>query len=100
MHICNEKKFGYIMTPLEDGDDLAVDYARLSDLRLQIIADRGPVPIRGDMERTRLAPVPPNAKETLGADRVYLINLRRRPDRRDLIQLKTFFAQHMAGNIA
>ena len=36
MHICNEEKFGYIMTPLEDGEDLADDYGRLSDLRLQV----------------------------------------------------------------
>ena len=46
MHVCNEEKFGYIMTPLEDGDELEDDHARLSDLRLQMIADRGPVPIR------------------------------------------------------
>ena len=36
MHICNENKFGYIMTPLEDGQDLADDRWRLSDLRLQV----------------------------------------------------------------
>ena len=82
MHICNEEKFGYIMTPLEDGEDLADDYGRLSDLRLQMIADRGPVPIRGDMEGARLPKLPKEKNETLGADRVYLINLRRRPDRR------------------
>ena len=35
MHVCNEEKFGYIMTPLEAGEDLADDYVRLSDLRLQ-----------------------------------------------------------------
>ena len=79
MHVCNEEKFGYIMTPLEDGEGLEDDRARLSDLRLQMIADRGPVPVRGDME---VAGPPPEESGTLGADRVFLINLERRPDRR------------------
>ena len=49
-----------------------------------MIADRGPVPIRDDMERERVQWQ--GNTGMLGADRVYLINLGRRPDRRDLIQ--------------
>ncbi len=79
LHVCNEQQFGHIMNPLEDDSQLEDDYEKLRELRLYMIADGGPVPRRTDMP---LVPALPEEKHLLGTDKVYLINLRRRPDRK------------------
>jgi collagen beta-1,O-galactosyltransferase len=77
MHVCNQEVFGHIMEPLDDDSQLEADYARLQNLKLYMIADSGPVPRREDMPRLVLTA----QRSSLGVDKIYLINLRRRPDR-------------------
>lgn len=90
MHVCcSPEPYGYVMPPLEAGDGGSEDSEgirrreldNLSDLKLQIIADRGrfdPLPeLASRVER------PEKRSARLGpARKVYMINLDRRADRR------------------
>ena len=74
------------MLPLSDEDPLTEDARLLSDLKLQIAADSGPISPHPSM--AALTPVQElrREKDLLGVDQVYLINLERRKDRRDKME--------------
>ncbi|GLG96306.1 Glycosyltransferase 25 family member [Gryllus bimaculatus] len=81
-HICNEELYGYIMVPLEQTDSLDVDYTQLTNLKLEVLVENPPLPYNqmfGDF-------VTYPKKDTLGFDRIYMINLLRRPERRERMQ--------------
>ncbi|XP_059089933.1 glycosyltransferase 25 family member-like isoform X3 [Tigriopus californicus] len=79
MYICNNHNYGYTMVPLADEDVLEKDFEMLSDLRLQIIADIGPLEPHPDLAGYVLQPP---LKNRLDVDHIYMINLKRRSDRK------------------
>lgn len=79
LHICNEQNFGYIMVPLNEEDSLERDYPNLRNLKLEMTADRG-VPSY-DPFFEKYVPLPPE-KDSLNLNKIYMINLERRNDRK------------------
>lgn len=79
MYICNNHNYGYTMVPLGDEDALERDFEMLSDLQLQIIADIGPLEPHPDLTGYVLQ-LP--LKDGLDVNHIYMINLKRRPDRK------------------
>ncbi|CAB3365137.1 Hypothetical predicted protein [Cloeon dipterum] len=78
LHICNEASYGYFTLPLEENQSLIFDEAQLVNIRLEAIVDHGDLALSELM-----APfAPPPERDTLGLDKIFMINLKRRPDRR------------------
>ena len=80
LFICNDNVYGYIMLPLDENQDLNQDLDNLSNLKIEMFAYGQDLPIE-DPVNTDL--------QTLGSDKVYLVNLDRRPDR--LKNMKSIF---------
>merc|ERR1719367_353563 len=80
-YICNEDPlYGYVMLPLEgESATLTDDLPNLLNLKLEIIAYGSPLPYLNAFEEY-VQPLP--EKDSLGVNKVYLINLDRRLDRR------------------
>jgi len=79
MHICNQREFGTIMMPLEDDQDLSEDLITLTNTLVQISVKSEP--IIPDPIFKRFLPQP-TTKGKVGLDEIYMINLDRRPDRK------------------
>ena len=82
LHICNLERlseFGYLMNPLEEEDDLLDDHDNLVNLKLQIIAQTKVLRPHSLFDPYLLPYY--RRPDTLHMDQVYLINLKRRPDR-------------------
>lgn len=79
LHICNDITFGYILQPLEPGDTLEQDLQQLVNLKGMMVNDLGAVPPLLDYyKHLERKPV----KNKLSLDHIYMINLKRRPERR------------------
>lgn len=66
------------MVPLEQNDSLQHDRYQLTNLKLEILVDNPPLYVN-----ELLSPfVPPVTLDRMGMDVIYMINLRRRPERR------------------
>ncbi|XP_052854466.1 glycosyltransferase 25 family member [Drosophila gunungcola] len=83
LHICNDINFGYILQPLEPGDSLDHDLQQLVNLRALMVNDLGGVPPLLDYYK-HLAKKPEKSK--LSLDRIFMINLKRRPERREKME--------------
>ncbi|XP_016963573.1 glycosyltransferase 25 family member [Drosophila biarmipes] len=79
LHICNDITFGYILQPLEPGDTLDHDLQQLVNLKGIMVNDVGAVPPLLDYFK-HLEKKPEKSK--LSLDRIFMINLKRRPERR------------------
>ncbi len=79
MYVCNQRLFGYVMLPLSEEDNLSDDTINLVNLKMQVVSDFGPLRVRPVLSG-HLLKLP--EKDLLGVDQVYLINLKRREDRR------------------
>ncbi|XP_017007007.2 glycosyltransferase 25 family member [Drosophila takahashii] len=79
LHVCNEITFGYILQPLEPGDTLDNDLQQLVNLKGLMVNDVGAVPPLLDYYK-HLEKKP--EKSQLSLDRIFMINLKRRPERR------------------
>ncbi|KAL7646435.1 UNVERIFIED_CONTAM: hypothetical protein RMT77_003348 [Armadillidium vulgare] len=80
LYICNDIKYGFIPSPLNEEDRLSKDFQLLSDLKLEILIDNPPLKVSKELVKF-VSPLPPKTK--LGFDNIYLINLQRRPDRKE-----------------
>lgn len=78
MHVCNEEVFGYIMVPLEEDNPLEDDYLVLTNLMLEILVENPPL----TMNKLLVPYVPERVPDKMGLDEIYMINLKRRPERR------------------
>ncbi|XP_075229791.1 glycosyltransferase 25 family member [Lycorma delicatula] len=78
LYTCNDQIYGYVMVPLEKDDALSYDKLQLTNLRLEIMVESPPMEVSDFLEHW-IEPVEINR---LGVDRVYMINLLRRPERR------------------
>lgn len=78
LYVCNEELFGYLMVPLEQNDPLQNDRYQLTNLKLEVLVDNPPLFVNNLLSHF----VPPVALDRMGMDVIYMINLRRRPERR------------------
>ncbi|XP_070614905.1 inactive glycosyltransferase 25 family member 3 isoform X2 [Erythrolamprus reginae] len=76
MFVCNQERFGYINVPMGAHQTLEEEGVQFVHLILEAIVDGPP------MARSRHLYVPPKHPTKIGFDEVFLINLARRPDRR------------------
>lgn len=78
MHICNDLNYGYITVPLEQDEPLQNDYQHLVNTKLEVLNEEGPLPVSPLLAGFTFKP----EKDMLGFDKVFMINLLRRPERR------------------
>lgn len=78
LNICNDYDFGYIMVPMEHNDELEYDYQQLTNLKLEVLIENEPLFVNELLKPYTSLP----EKDTLGFDKIFMINLLRRPDRR------------------
>ncbi|BES98199.1 glycosyltransferase 25 family [Nesidiocoris tenuis] len=78
MTVCNDVIYGYVMVPLERGDLLYYDLLQLKNLKLEVLINGPPLEVDPLLEKyVQEATEPP-----LQIDKIFMINLKRRPDRR------------------
>ncbi|KAL0280133.1 UNVERIFIED_CONTAM: hypothetical protein PYX00_001518 [Menopon gallinae] len=78
LHVCNEEVFGYIMVPLEEDNPLENDYLVLTNLMLEILVENPPLTVN----KLLVPYVPERVPDKMGLDEIFMINLKRRPERR------------------
>ncbi|XP_066418825.1 inactive glycosyltransferase 25 family member 3 isoform X3 [Molothrus aeneus] len=76
VHVCNQHHFGYINVPVKAHQTLEDDHANFVHLTLEAMVDGPP------MQRSRHISLLPRPLTKMGFDEIFLINLVRRPDRR------------------
>ncbi|XP_057652350.1 glycosyltransferase 25 family member [Diorhabda carinulata] len=79
LNICNELKFGYLMLPLEQNDELSLDYDQLTNIKLEVLNEMNTLYVN-DLLKKFVRDLP--KKDMLGFDKIFMINLLRRPERR------------------
>ncbi|KAL1117321.1 hypothetical protein AAG570_004647, partial [Ranatra chinensis] len=82
MYVCNEEIYGYIMVPLEKDDQLSYDLLQLRNLKLEILADGPPLEPSSNLEEFLLWPEDDSHVRDSLVEKVYMISLLRRPERR------------------
>ncbi|XP_046681820.1 glycosyltransferase 25 family member [Homalodisca vitripennis] len=82
LFVCNDQVYGYVMVPLEKDDSLDYDKLQLTNLKVEIMVESYPLPVSDLLESFTSVSQP----DTLGVDRVFMINLRRRPERRQRME--------------
>jgi len=78
IYVCNHEKFGFIMAPLDDDQTIQDDFNQLLNIKQEASVDFPPLeahPLLTDY-------VADPARDKLGFDDIFLINLERRPERR------------------
>ncbi|RZC38505.1 glycosyltransferase 25 family member, partial [Asbolus verrucosus] len=83
LNLCNDDQFGFVMVPLEQDDKLAVDFEQLTNIKLEILTEEEPLVASKLLESYTSLP----RKDTLGFDKIFMINLVRRPERRRRMML-------------
>ncbi|KAG5887522.1 hypothetical protein JTB14_022134 [Gonioctena quinquepunctata] len=83
LHLCNEQPFGYVMVPLEQNDQLSLDFEQLTNIKLEVLDTTDALYV-DEMFRDHVRALP--EKDPLGFDRIFMINLKRRPERRRRMQ--------------
>lgn len=79
LNVCNELKFGYLTVPLEQNDQLNMDYEQMINIKLEVLNEMNELYVNDLLKKfTRELP----RKDTLGFDKIFMINLLRRPERR------------------
>lgn len=112
LYVCNHYVFGYIALPMSEEGGMEADKQNFLNLDLEMTADRHPPTYDPIFEKYQ-KPLP--QKDKLGVDEIYMINLERRPDRKqkmdhsfDLLGIeyewvkavdgRTFGDSHLADN--
>lgn len=102
VYVCNQDRYGYILTPLEDSQSIEDDYLQLTNLLMEasgifiwhmtIIAQAPSTMYLELFKIVDFSPAEPHElladylnmppKTKMGFDEIFLINLERRPERR------------------
>lgn len=88
LFICNDHFYGYITVPLEQTDDLKLDYIQLTNIKLEVINQIDErdnfkaLEYDGKVFSAMDIVVPYEGKDTLNFSKIFMINLKRRPERR------------------
>ncbi|XP_023029681.2 glycosyltransferase 25 family member [Leptinotarsa decemlineata] len=83
LYLCNEVPFGYVMVPLEQNDPLSLDLEQLTNIKLEVLDTMDALYV-DDLFRDHVRVLP--EKDSLGFDKIFMINLLRRPERRKRMQ--------------
>ncbi|KAF5289156.1 hypothetical protein FQR65_LT02046 [Abscondita terminalis] len=78
LNLCNEKVYGFVMNPLDDSDEIEYDFLQFVNLKLEVLVEHEPLTVNEYFKSYVHAP----RKDTLGFDKIFMINLLRRNDRR------------------
>ncbi|XP_023300463.2 glycosyltransferase 25 family member [Lucilia cuprina] len=83
LFITNEIPFGYILQPLDASDNIAQDYKQLVNIKTNIIHDLGDIiEVNEYLKKFERE----EKKHKLSLDHIYMINLERRPERREKME--------------
>uniref|UniRef100_A0A8C6Q590 Cerebral endothelial cell adhesion molecule n=1 Tax=Nothobranchius furzeri TaxID=105023 RepID=A0A8C6Q590_NOTFU len=77
MYVCNKERYGYLNVPAKPHFSLEDDRLNFVHVHLESMIDGPP------MYPSRFVHMFPKQRDLMGFDEIYLINLRRRTDRRD-----------------
>lgn len=81
LHISNDHVYGYVTVPIDaEENDLQKDFQQVTNLKMIILNDNDVSKINVEREYERFVQYP--AADSLGFDRIFMINLLRRPERR------------------
>lgn len=78
LYLCNDESYGYVMVPLEETDTLEHDLLQLTNIKLEALSRNTLLPVNNLLKSYIFEP----DKDKLGFDEIYMINLLRRPERR------------------
>lgn len=80
LKISNAQVYGYVTVPLDTEDDLSKELAQLTNLKIMILHDEhsGSITVQPEFEQFVTYP----ELDTMTFDRIFMINLERRPERR------------------
>ncbi|XP_066581684.1 glycosyltransferase 25 family member [Prorops nasuta] len=82
LNVCNEEEYGFIMIPLDSKETMEEDNQRLMNLKIEILMHRVNLSLPMSLQKF-VAYLEPN---TMGFDHIYMINLMRRPERRERME--------------
>ncbi|XP_004646661.1 procollagen galactosyltransferase 2 [Octodon degus] len=92
MYLCNRQHYGYLPIPLKPHQTLQEDIDNLIHVQIEAMIDRPP------MEPSQFVSVAPKYPDKMGFDEIFMINLKRRKDRRDRM-LRTLYEQEIEVKI-
>ncbi|KFO26337.1 Procollagen galactosyltransferase 2 [Fukomys damarensis] len=92
MYLCNRHHYGYLPIPLKPHQTLQEDIENLIHVQIEAMIDRPP------MEPSQFVSVVPKYPDKMGFDEIFMINLKRRKDRRDRM-LRTLYEQEIEVKI-
>ncbi|XP_043286246.1 glycosyltransferase 25 family member isoform X2 [Venturia canescens] len=78
LYVCNDEIYGHILVPLENHEPISREVDHLINLKLELLGNEESLKLNEGMKKFVKYP----KKDTLGFDKVYMINLERRPERR------------------
>ncbi|KAM8930191.1 procollagen galactosyltransferase 2 [Pelodytes ibericus] len=88
MYICNKEHYGYLVVPLKPHQSLQDDIESFIHVQTEAMIDRPP------LEPSRYVYVPPKHQDKMGFDEIFMINLKRRQDRR-VRMLRSLYEQEI-----
>ncbi|KAF2984600.1 hypothetical protein EK904_003546 [Melospiza melodia maxima] len=92
MFICNREHYGFLPMPLKPQQSLQEEAENFVHTLIEAMIDRPPV------EPSQYISVPPKHPDKMGFDEIFMINLKRRKDRRDRM-LRTLYEQEIAVKV-
>ncbi|KAM4722102.1 procollagen galactosyltransferase 2 [Rhinophrynus dorsalis] len=92
MYICNREHYGYLAVPLKPHQSLQDDIENFIHVQTEAMIDRPP------LEPSRYVYVPPKHPDKMGFDEIFMINLKRRQDRR-VRMLRSLYEQEIQVKI-
>ncbi|XP_061490043.1 procollagen galactosyltransferase 2 isoform X2 [Rhineura floridana] len=89
MYICNREHYGFLPVPLKPHQTLEEEIDNIVHVLTEAMIDRPPV------EPSEYVTVPTKHPDKMGFDEIFMINLKRRKDRRDRM-LRTLYEQEIS----
>ncbi|KAH9642350.1 hypothetical protein HF086_004882 [Spodoptera exigua] len=83
LHICNDDLYGFVPVPLEDNHDPKSDLEQLLNIKTEAIGRGSPLPLDPFLQDYVKYP----ELWKFGCNEIYMINLERRTERRELMEL-------------
>ncbi|XP_043550645.1 procollagen galactosyltransferase 1 [Chiloscyllium plagiosum] len=92
MYICNKERYGFLQVPLKLTSTMQDEMDSFTHVHLEIMVNHPP------MEPSKYLSVAPKYPDKMGFDEIFLINLKRRPDRR-MRMLNSLHEQEIACKV-
>lgn len=92
MYVCNKETYGFLPVPMRYHATLQDEAESFLHTQLEVMVNNPP------LEPSTLLSVPPKQPNKMGFDEVFMINLVRRPDRRERM-LRTLYEQELSCKV-